>query len=124
MLGAAILGYILLDKEKFLEGLLAILIIGPLTSYVLIHLPYDSGWLGMTYNWIAGTPWLIKVLRTKKVSGLSEKAFYFDIGAMTCTLTYGAIIHSEPLVVGCLQGLAYNAIVMRYYYHYRHHKGR
>lgn len=119
MVGVSILGYILLDKEKFLKGLLAILIIGPITSYTLLQMPDSSGWLGVIYNSIAATPWLIKVIGAKKVSGIAEKTFYFDIGAMICTLTYGAIIHSEPLIVGCLRGLVYTAIVMRYYYKYR-----
>lgn len=124
MVGTAILGYILFDKKKFLKGLAAILIIGPITSYVLFHMPEAAGWLGMSYNWIAATPRLVKVVRIKKVSGIAEKTFYFDICAIVCTLTYAAIIHSEPLIAGCVQGLVYTAIVMRYYYHYRNIKGR
>lgn len=119
LVGTAILGYILLDREKFLKGFLAILVIGPITSYVLLHSPDSAGWLGVFYNWVAATPRLIKVMRTRKVSGIAEKTFFFDIGAITCTLTYGTIIHSEPLVAGCLQGLLYTAIIMRYYYRYR-----
>lgn len=119
ILGVAILGYILLDREKFIKGLLAILIIGPITSYVLLRAPSDSGWLGVMYNWIAATPWLIKIIYTKKVSGISEKSLYYGICAMSCTLAYGLIIHSQPLVVGCLRGFIYTAVIMLYYYRYR-----
>lgn len=73
----------------------------------------------MLYNWIAATPWLARIVRKKKVSGLSEKALYCAVGAMLCTLAYGLLIHATPLVAGCLQGLVYSAVIVRYYYTYR-----
>ncbi len=123
-LGVITLGYILSNRKQFAKGLIAIAIIAPFTSYLLIKNPAAGGWIGMIYNWIAGTPWLLRILRHKKVSGLSEHGIYFALGAMLCVLAYGIIIHSWPLIAGCAQGLFYELIVLRYYYRHRHHKGR
>ncbi|HSW85544.1 MAG TPA: PQ-loop domain-containing transporter [Candidatus Saccharimonadales bacterium] len=120
MLGIAILGYILSNHKQFVRGLIAIAIIGPVTSYVLIHNPGAGGWLGMLYNWMAGTPQLMRIVRRKKVSGLSEKGLYLATIAMTFTLTYGLLIHSLPLVAGCIQGLTYMWVTMMFYYRHRH----
>lgn len=115
------LGYILSDRKQFGKGLVAIMVIAPLTSYVLITHPNAGGWLGMVYNWIAGTPWLFRILRRKKVSGLSEHGIYFALGAMACVLAYGLIIRSWPLIAGCIQGFVYELVVLKYYYRHRRH---
>lgn len=120
-LGTAALGYTLSNRRKFAQGLISIAIVGPVTSYLLITHPGAGGWMGMAYNWIAGTPWLIKVVRGKKVSGISERAIIFALGAMLCVLAYGAIIRSLPLIAGSIQGLVYELTVARYYYRHRHH---
>ncbi len=121
VLSVAILGFILSSRRQFVRGLAAIVIIGPLTSYVLVVHPAAGGWLGMAFNWLAGTPQLAKIMRRRKVSGLSERALYFALGAMLCVLTYGLIIHSLPLVAGCIQGLIYMALTLTYYYRHRKH---
>ena len=121
-LSATTLAYILSDRKQFGKGLAAILTIGPLTSYILITHPDAGGWIGMAYNWIAGTPWLYRVVKRKKVTGLSEHGIYFALGAMSCVLVYGIIIHSLPLIAGCLQGFIYELTVLRFYYRYRRHK--
>src|SRR5258708_30891108 len=54
-LTTAALGYILSNRMQFAKGLAAIAIVGPLTSYLLIVHPGWGGWMGMGYNWIAGT---------------------------------------------------------------------
>jgi hypothetical protein len=54
----AILGFTLANRKQFVRGLLTIAIVGPLTSFVLFHFPAQSGWLGMSYNWLAATPQL------------------------------------------------------------------
>jgi len=41
---------------------------------------------------------------------------------MTSILLYGLLIHALPLVVGCLQGMVYQAVIASYYYHYRHQR--
>jgi uncharacterized protein with PQ loop repeat len=118
-ISAATLGYTLADHKKFAKGLLAIAIVAPVTSYALLTYPNLGGWIGMSYNWVAGTPWLYRVIKRRKVSGISEHGMYFALGAMLCVLTYGLIIHSLPLIVGCIQGLTYEFIVMRFYYRHR-----
>ncbi len=120
-LAIALIGFTLSDRKQFSKGLAAIVIIGPITSYILITHPGSGGWVGMAYNWIAGTPWLFRVIRRKKVSGISEKSMFFALGAMACVLAYGLIIHSLPLITGSLQGFAYELIVLRYYYRHRSH---
>ena len=120
-LGAAVLGYILSNRKQFGKGMLAIATIGPLTSYLLILSPGSGGWIGMLYNWIAGTPWLIRVVRKKKVSGISAHGIFFALGAMSCVLAYGIIIRAWPLIVGSIQGFVYELTVARYYYRYRRH---
>jgi uncharacterized protein with PQ loop repeat len=114
------LGFTLSHRKKFLRGIMAIAIIGPLTSVILIKQPWLGGWIGFAYNWFASTPQLIKVMKHKKVSGLSRHSLQFAIGAMLCVLAYGIIIHSYPLMVGCLQGLVYTAIIFRLYFRHRH----
>lgn len=121
VLGTAILGYTLSNRKKFGQGLATIAIVGPLTSYMLIAHPGSGGWVGMAYNWIAGTPWLAKVVKHKKVSGISERSLYFALGAMICVLSYGLIIHSLPLITGCIQGLIYESIMLKFYYRHRRH---
>ncbi|OGL30445.1 hypothetical protein A3F37_01040 [Candidatus Saccharibacteria bacterium RIFCSPHIGHO2_12_FULL_41_12] len=117
----SILGFTLSNKKQFAKGIIAIAVVGPLTSYMLLRHPASSGWVGMIFNWIAATPWLMKVITKKKVSGISEKGLMFALGAMLCTLAYGILIHSWPLIAGCIQGLIYTAIIMQFYYRYRHH---
>jgi len=113
--------YILGNKKQFVKGIVAIAIVGPITSYILIVHPSVAGWLGVAYNLIAATPWVLHVVITKKVSGISERSFYFSLSAMLCTLTYALLIVSIPLIVGCLLGLAYTSVIMGYYYKYRKH---
>jgi hypothetical protein len=118
-LGTATLAYTLSNRKQFSKGLATIATIGPLTSYLLITHPALGGWIGMAYNWIAGTPWLLRIVKRKRVSGLSEKGIFFALGAMSCVLAYGLIIHSWPLITGCIQGFTYELIVMKYYYRHR-----
>jgi uncharacterized protein with PQ loop repeat len=120
-LGTATVGYILSNRKLFAKGLLTIATVGPLTSYLLIAHPGWGGWIGMGYNWIAGTPWLYRIVKRKKVSGLSEKGIFFALGAMSCVLAYGIIIRSLPLITGSIQGFAYELTVLRLYYHHRKH---
>jgi uncharacterized protein with PQ loop repeat len=121
LLTVAILGYTLSNRKQFGRGLATIALVGPLTSYMLIRYPASSGWVGMAYNWLASTPWLIRIVTGKKVSGLSERALYFAVGAMICTLAYALLINAAPLIAGCLQGLVYAAVIMTYYYRHRKH---
>jgi uncharacterized protein with PQ loop repeat len=121
-IGITTLGYILSNRRLFSKGLLAIAIIAPITSYALVTYPAAAGWLAMVYNWIANTPQLYRVVSRRKVTGLSERALFATWVAMTCVLIYGSMIQSMPLVVGSLIGMTYEAIIMRYYYRYRHRR--
>jgi uncharacterized protein with PQ loop repeat len=117
----AILGFTLSNRKQFVRGLITIAIVGPLTSYMLLRFPAEAGWVGMSYNWVASTQQLVRIVRRKKVSGLSEKGLYCAVGAMLFTLSYALIIHSRPLQVGCAIGLVYEYIILTYYYRYRKH---
>jgi len=117
---ATTLAYTLGNKKQFIRGLIAIAIVGPLTSYIIIVFPGVSGWVGVIYNAIASTPWLVHVIRTKKTSGISERSLFFSLGAIICTFTYALLITSAPLVVGCIVGLTTISVAMRYYYRYRY----
>jgi uncharacterized protein with PQ loop repeat len=119
ILTALTLRYILGNKKNLIKGLAAILIIGPLTGFLLIIFPKVSGWVGVTYNAIAGLPWLIRVITTKKASGISEKSLFFTIGAIFCTFIYALLTNSGPQQVGCIVSIISIAIVMIYYYRYR-----
>jgi uncharacterized protein with PQ loop repeat len=115
-----ILGFTLSNRRQFSRGLVTIAVVGPLTSYLLLCFPGAAGWVGMSYNWLAATPMLIRIVRRRKVSGLSEKSLYFILGAILFTLSYGLLIHSWPLIVGCAQGIVYESIIVRFYYLHRH----
>ena len=121
ILTITILGFTLSNRKQFVKGLLTIAFVGPITSYALFHFPSQSGWFGMIFNWVAATPQLTRIVRKKKVSGLSQRGLYFAIGAMCFTLSYAVIIHSLPLITGCSIGLVYAFIIMTYYYRYRRH---
>lgn len=45
----------------------------------------------------------------------------YPAGAMLFVLSYGLLIHSLPLVTGCIQGLIYAAVIIGHYYRYRKH---
>ncbi len=120
-IGIALLGFVLSNHKQFLKGIITIAIVGPITSYILFHSPSLAGWMGMLYNWIASTPELLLIVRKKKVSGISEKSLFFATGAMTLTVIYAFIIHSPPLIAGCLQGLIYMLVIFKYFYRHRHH---
>lgn len=107
------------NRKQLRLGLLTIAIVGPLTSYALIKYPMYAGWMGMAYNWIASTPFLIKVVRTRQVGGISGRSVGFVWGALTMVLGYGLMVNATPLVFGCLQGIVYHAIITRYYFKYR-----
>ena len=113
------LAYTLGNKKQFKRGLMAIAIIGPITSLFLIFMSSVSGWVGVVYNLIAVLPWIFHIVSTKKTSGISERSIYCALGAITCTLTYALLIGSPQLITGCLIGVAAQAIVMVYYYRYR-----
>jgi uncharacterized protein with PQ loop repeat len=121
ILTIALLGYTLSNRKQFVRGLLAIVIVGPLTSYALLRFPAESGWLGMAFNWVAATPQLARIVHRKKVSGLSEKSLYWAVAAMLLTLAYGLLIHSRPLVTGSIRGLLYDYVILVYYYRHRRH---
>jgi uncharacterized protein with PQ loop repeat len=119
VLSLGVLYFILADRTLYKRALGAILVIAPLTSAILIYFPDWSGWLGVAYNAIAATPWLIHVLRTTKLSGISIHALWLDQVAMGCTLAYALLIGSVPLTVGCAQGLLYTWIITYRTYRYR-----
>lgn len=121
VLTVGLISFTLPARRQFVKGLLTIAVVGPLTSYVLLEFPAQAGWFAMAYNWAASTPWLIHVVSRKKVSGISEKSLFFSVGAMSLVLAYALLIHSSPLIVGCLQGLVYVAVITVYYYRYRRH---
>lgn len=114
-----LIGYILADRRKFFGALASIASIGPITSYFLIYFSNISGWLAMSYNWMAGTPQLIKVINHKKIPGFSEHSILFVIGATTSVVIYGSLIGAKPLIVGGIQGIIYELIIAYYYYSYR-----
>lgn len=120
-LTVATLAYTLSDRKKFARGLVAIFIIAPITIYMLLNYPGAGGWMGVVYNFIAGLPWLIRVVTRKKVSGISERGLYFSFVAMICVLSYGIIINSWPLIVGGITNFVLSSIILIYYYRYRHH---
>jgi uncharacterized protein with PQ loop repeat len=119
LLTVGILNFTLHNRRQFFRGVVAILIIGPLTGIVLSKFPLASGWMAVAYNWIASVPWMVRVIRTKKTSGISAYSLYWSIVAMSFTLTYALLIHSVPLITTCIEGLLYQAVIMRYYYRYR-----
>ncbi len=119
VLTIALLGYTLSNHKQFIRGLIAIAIVGPLTSYALLRFPAESGWFGMAYNWAAATPQLARIVHRKKVSGLSEHSLYWAAAAMLLTLAYGLLIHSNPLITGSIRGLLYDYIILIYYYRHR-----
>ena len=114
------LAYTLSDRKQFARGLLAIATIGPLTSYLLITYPSQSGWVGVVCNVIASTPQLVHVIRTKKTSGISESSLFFAVAALLATFVYGLLVHSIPLMAGCVFGMSSTIIIIAYYYRYRH----
>ena len=119
VLTIALLGYTLSNHKQFIRGLIAIAIVGPLTSYALLRFPAESGWVGMAYNWAASTPQLARIIHRKKVSGLSEHSLYWAMFAMLLTLAYGLLIHSTPLIAASVRGIAYVLIIFVYYYRHR-----
>jgi uncharacterized protein with PQ loop repeat len=119
ILTVSILALLLSNKKQFTKGLVSIVILGPLTSFIIVRFPDFSGWTGMIYNTIAATPWLVHVVTTKRVSGLSERSLFLSTGAMTCVLIYGIMTNATPLIAGCVQGLSYMLIVAFHYYYYR-----
>ncbi len=116
---ATTLAYTLGNKRQFLKGLLSIIIVGPLTSILLLSYASFSGWVGVIYNAAASAPWVLHVITTKRTSGISERSLFFSLAAMLTTITYALLITSIPLIVACLIALSYNAVIMRYYYLYR-----
>jgi uncharacterized protein with PQ loop repeat len=114
------LAYTLSNKKQFLKGATAIMIIGPLTAYLLITFASMSGWIAVAYNFVASLPWLIHILTTKRTSGISEKSLIFTYSAILSTLTYATMVGTLPLQVGTLIGLLNITAVTIYYYRYRH----
>lgn len=117
-INAVILYFVLTDKKLFKRALLAIAIISPITSLILIQFPSLSGWLGVVYGVIASTPWLVHVLRTKKLRGISIKSLWLSQIALGCTLTYALLIGSLPLMTGCTLGLLNTWIITYRRYKY------
>jgi uncharacterized protein with PQ loop repeat len=117
----AVLGYTLTNKRLFMRGITAIAIVGPLTSILLILVPHIGGWLGVAYNTAASTPWLVHIIKTKKTSGISSHSLALAYSATLFTLAYAILIVSYPLIVGCLLGLTYDGLTIRYYLRYRKH---
>jgi uncharacterized protein with PQ loop repeat len=120
LLTVTALFYTLGNKNQFKRGLLAIAVVGPLTSYLLLQYPSISGWVGAAYNFIASLPWVFHVVRTKKTSGISERSLMFTYGALTCVFIYSILIVSIPLVVNISAAFITTSIIARYYYRYRH----
>lgn len=114
-----LIGFILADKRKFYSALGSIGAIAPSTSWILINFSNISGWLAMSYNWIAGTPQLLKVINHKKITGFSEHAILFVLGATSSVVIYGTLIGAKPVIAGGIQGLIYELVVTYYFYSYR-----
>ncbi|MDO8266112.1 MAG: hypothetical protein Q7T41_04190, partial [Candidatus Saccharibacteria bacterium] len=106
------LAYVLGNKKQFFKGIIAIIVISPITSYLLISNPDISGWLAVAYNTIASTPWLFHVITTKKTSGISEKSLYLNVTATLLTATYAILIGSGPLILGTSLGMITTIVIM------------
>lgn len=113
------LAYVLSNRRQFAKGVTTIATVGPATGWALLSFPALGGWIGMSYNWAASTPWLIRVVTKRKVSGISAHSLWLAWGAMISVFTYALLIHAPPLIVGCVQGMIYQVIITRYYYRYR-----
>jgi uncharacterized protein with PQ loop repeat len=120
VLTVCILGYLLVDRKQFLKAFTSVLCVGFFAAVALITLSNYAGWVAVVFNMLAATPWLFHIVTTKRTSGLSERGLYFALGALACTLVYGIMIGSVPLIAGCLQGFTYTIIIALYYYRYRH----
>lgn len=116
------LAYILGNRRQFLQGLVAIALISPVTGYLLFAHPSISGWVAAGYNLIAALPGVVKVIRVKKISGVSPRGLAFSVGATLCTLAYASLIGSAPLIYGCTQGLTLQSVTITYYL--RYHRSR
>lgn len=113
--------YILRDRRQFGHGVMTIVTVGPLTGLALIAFTGVSGWIGFAYGMIAGTPYIVRIVRHKKVSGISEHSLLLALSSMVLVLIYAVLVHAPPLLASCVQGLLYEAIAARYYYRYRPH---
>ncbi|TXG77105.1 hypothetical protein E6P97_02385 [Patescibacteria group bacterium] len=116
----ATLGFTLANKVIFIRSIAAVIFIGGGIAAAIITLPAYAGWIGVACNTIAMMPWIIRIIYTKKTSGLSERALYLGTGAILCSAAYAVLIESTPLLVGNLLGLIGNGIALRYCYTYRY----
>lgn len=118
-----LLGYILRDRQLFYRGVASIAVIGPTAGLALIMFPASSGWIGVSLNVVAEIPQMYRIIRYKKVSGISVHSQLYAVGAIICTLAYGLMVHATPLVVGCAQGIVFISITLLYRYLYRTKRG-
>ncbi len=117
-LTVVLLGYVLGNKRQFYRGVITIIIVGPLGGAALVYWPLNSGWFGMGFNLIAVLPQLYRVIRVKKVSGISIHGLTYALAAIACTMTYGILVHAHVLTLACLQGTVIEGIFVYYYLRY------
>lgn len=73
---------------------------------------YWIGWVGVAFGLFVAPPQLIKILRTKKVIGISRLTYVFLCLALGCYLCYAVSIQNIIFITTHAVGLIANSAIL------------
>lgn len=110
--------YLIARSRKRKQLFLVMFISGLLLGTVLLYLSRTAaGWLSSGYLALALLPQAIKVVKEKRIDGLSYKAESVWLLSSLATFIYAVELRAYPLVTAGIIGIAYSCIVLCMLYH-------
>jgi uncharacterized protein with PQ loop repeat len=105
--------YLLAQTNKRKQLLFVMFACGTVLGLVLLFLSRQAaGWVSFIYFVLALLPQLIKVVKEKRIDGLSFKAEAVWLASSVTTFLYALELRAYPLIMSGVVGVVYSMVVL------------
>lgn len=105
--------YLLAHSKKRRQLVTIMFVCGAILGVVLLFLSRSAaGWVSLIFMTLAMLPQMAKVLREKRIDGLSRKAEMLWLAVNIATFLYALDIKAYPLVLAGIVGTSYSIVVL------------
>lgn len=112
--------YLLAHSKKRKQLITIMFVCGVILGSVLLLLSRPAaGWVSLLYMTLAMTPQIVKVIREKRIDGLSRRAEKLWLFVNIATFLYAFELRAYPLIIAGTVGTLYSIVVL-YMLHHKH----
>ncbi len=105
--------YLLAHSKKRKQLIAIMFVCGALLGMVLLFLSKSAaGWVSLAYMTLAMTPQIVKVIRDKRIDGLSRRAEKLWFFVNIATFLYAFELRAYPLIIAGIVGTSYSIVVL------------